>query len=168
MWGRVVKKGSGRILPVYYGEFTCKLDEKGRITVPRRIRQIMDVLGHAVWYMTRGYDRCIFLFHQEEWNNICERISQFHSMDASVLDFRRFLFSSVTQVKPDNQGRMPVPEHLRAHAELDKEAVILGVNDHLEIWDKESWRGFVQSKEADYKQMAIPVFSETGKERREE
>ncbi len=145
---------------MYYGESITKLDDKGRITVPVRVRETMNVLGHALWYMTRGFDGCIFLFHQEEWNKIRKQASQYSSMDAKALDFRRLFFSSVCDVRPDAQGRMPVPQHLREHAGLDKEAVLIGVDDHLELWSKDGWRAFVQNKEAEYKQMAGALFSQ--------
>jgi len=144
---------------VYYGESVTKLDDKGRITVPRRIRETMDVHGHAIWYMTRGFDHCIFLFHRDEWNKIRWQAGKFPSMNAEVLDFRRLFFSSVAEVKPDKQGRMAVPPHLREHAGLEKEGVLIGVEDHLELWNKEGWRAFVAEKDAEYKETAAPVFS---------
>ena len=144
---------------MYYGEHVTKLDDKGRITVPRRMRETMDVLGHAIWYMTRGFDRCIFLFPRESWAAIRKQVGKFSSMDAKVLDFRRLLFSSVAEAKPDGQGRLMVQPHLREHAGLDREAVVIGVDDHLEIWSKEAWEAFVERNQAEYKEMAGPVFS---------
>lgn len=144
---------------MYYGEYSLNIDEKGRITVPRRTRETMEVLGHIVWYLTRGFDRSIFLFHRDEWNKIRQFVAKFPSMDAKVLDFRRLFFSSVAEARLDNQGRLIIPTHLREHAGLDKEAVLLGVDDHLELWSKDTWRAFVAGKEAEYKTMAIPVFS---------
>jgi transcriptional regulator MraZ len=144
---------------VYYGEARAKLDDKGRITVPRRVRETMDVLGHAVWFMARGFDHSIFLFHQEVWNTIRAQVNRHSSMDAKALDFRRLFFSSVAEVRPDAQGRMAVPPHLREHAGLDKEAVLIGVDDHLELWSEAAWRGFQEGKDTEYKEMAAPLFA---------
>lgn len=144
---------------MYFGESITRLDDKGRITVPRRIRETMDVLGHAIWYMTRGFDGCIFMFHRDEWDKIRRQVSRFSSMDAQALDFKRFFFSSVAEGKPDAQGRMAVPPHLRDYAGLDREAVVIGVDDHLEVWSKERWQSFVGAKEQDFKEMAGPVFA---------
>ena len=118
----------------------------------------MRVLGHNCWYMTRGFDRCIFLFHRDEWNKIRKQASKYSSMNAKALDFRRLLFGSVCEVSPDRQGRMPVPQHLREHAQLDKEAVLIGVDDHLELWSKDAWRAFQDKNEAEYKEMAAQLF----------
>jgi MraZ protein len=142
----------------YYGESTSRLDEKGRITVPRKMRDTMDVLGHAIWYMTRGFDQCIFLFHRDEWNRIRAQMSRRPAMNAQALDVRRLFFSGVAEVRPDNQGRMALPEHLREHAGIDREVVVIGVDQHIELWDKETWRAYTHAKMAEYKDMATDLF----------
>lgn len=149
---------------MYFGESVSKLDDKGRVTVPRRIRETMEVHGHAIWYMTRGFDRCVFLFPSDEWNKIRAQAGRYSSMDAKVLDFRRLFFSSVAEARPDAQGRLAVAPHLREHAGLDgddREAVLIGVDDHLELWNRENWRSFVERSEETYKEMAAPVFGGT-------
>jgi len=144
---------------MYFGESSTTIDEKGRITVPRRFRETMDVLGHAVWYMTRGFDHALFLFHREEWNKLRAQANRRPLMNAQALDFRRFLFSGVSEVKPDRQGRMSVPAHLREYAGIEKDAVLIGVDDHLELWSKEAWLAFQESNEARYKEMAAEIFA---------
>lgn len=152
MWER------GRIGTVYFGEYTTRLDDKGRITIPSPYRKIMDVMKHSVWYMTRGFDKSIFLFHHDEWNKIRAQVGKFSAMNAKALDFRRLLFGSVAEVKHDPQGRMAVPPHLREHAGLNGEAVLIGVDDHIELWDKNAWRAFQNSNEAEFKEMASVLF----------
>lgn len=144
---------------MYYGESITKLDDKGRITVPRRIRETMDVAGHAIWYMTRGFDHCIFLFHRDAWNQICAEARRLSPMDSRALDFRRLFFSSVAEARPDQQGRMSIATPLRDYAGIDKEAVLIGVDDHLELWNADAWRAFTERNDAEYRQMAAPVFS---------
>ena len=143
---------------MYFGEYNTVLDDKGRITVPRAFRETMSVLKHYVWYMTRGFDGSIFLFNQPEWDKIRAQAGRFGSMNARALDFRRLLFSSVAEVQPDRQGRVPVPAHLREHAGLTREAVLLGVDDHLELWSREAWRAFQEGKQAEYREMAVQLF----------
>src|SRR5690606_9613358 len=112
---------------MYYGESQTVLDDKSRITVPRRVRETMEYEGHLQWFMTRGFDEAIFMFPRPEWDKIREQAKRFASMDAQALDFRRMFFGSVAEARPDRQGRMPVPQHLREHAGLDREAVLIGV-----------------------------------------
>ncbi len=152
---KVVRKGPN----VYVGTSETVLDAKNRITVPRRVRETMDVLGHAVWFMARGFDNSISLFPQDAWNKIREQVNRYSSMDARALDFRRLFFASVTEVRPDRQGRMPVAGHLREYAGLDREAVLIGVDDHLELWSRETWRAFQTQQEPDFKAMASQLFT---------
>lgn len=147
---------------MYIGTTETVLDDKNRITVPRRVRETMDVLGHAVWYMARGFDRSIFLFPHSEWNKIREQVNRYSSMDSRALDFRRLFFASVAEVQPDRQGRMPVAPHLREYAGLDREAVLIGVDDHLELWSRETWQAFRARHEPEFKAMAAPLFAGDG------
>jgi len=149
---------------LYFGEAQSNLDEKGRITVSRKFRDTMDHLGHLIWFMTRGYDGSIFVFPKEEWDKIRTHASKYSSMDAQAIDFRRMFFGSVAEVRPDRQGRMSVPPHLREFAGLEKEAVLIGVGDHLELWSKERWREFQSGRESDYKEMASSLFVASAQE----
>ncbi len=144
---------------MYFGEAQTVLDDKGRITVSRRFRETMNVLGHTLWYMTRGFDGSIFLFPRDEWEKIRAQARTRPSMDATAIDFRRMFFGSVAEVQPDRQGRMSIPPHLRKHAGLDKEAVLIGVDDHLELWDRKAWDAFQEGNESNFKSMATELFA---------
>lgn len=146
---------------MYYGESQTAVDEKGRITVSRKFRDTMSVLGHVLWYMTRGYDGSIFLFPKEEWDKIRSQASTHSTLDAHAIDVRRMMFGSVAEVQPDRQGRLSIPSHLREYAGLDKEAALVGVGEHLELWSKDRWRAFQESKEEQYKTMASGLFAPT-------
>lgn len=147
---------------MYFGEAQTSVDDKGRITVSRRFRETMNVLGHNLWYMTRGYDGSIFLFPRQEWEKIRSEARTRSSMDAKAIDFRRMFFGSVAEVQPDGQGRLLVPQHLREYAGLDKEAVLIGVDDHLELWSKDEWRAFQDGNQSSYKNMAAELFAGVG------
>lgn len=118
----------------------------------------MDVMGHAIWFMTRGFDGSIFLFPKDQWDRIREQASNYSSMDSRAVDFRRMFFGSVSEVRPDRQGRIPVPQHLREHAGLEKEAVLIGCDDHLELWSREGWKQYQEAMEAQYKEMGRELF----------
>ena len=149
---------------MYFGEYAVKVDDKGRFTVPSRVRQVMDVAGDAVWYMTRGFDGCISLYPRDEWRRIRAQISQYSSMNAKALDFRRLFFSNMGEGRIDGQGRMAIPAHLRelGGIETDAEAILIGVDDHLEIWNRERWRAFQSGNEAAYKEIATLISTGDG------
>ncbi len=144
---------------MYYGEAITRLDDKGRITVPRDIREKMKALRHKEWFLTRGFDGCIFMFEGRTWDKLRTQASRYSTMNAKAMDFRRLLFGSLADAEIDAQGRMAVPLHLREYANLTRDVVLLGVDDHLQIWDKEAWRAFQKTKEAEFKEMAAPFFA---------
>ena len=156
MWRKVSHLGNA---VMYFGEYAVKVDDKGRLTVPSRIRQVMEVEGDAVWYMTRGFDGCISVYPRDEWRRIRAQVSRYSSMNAKALDFRRLFFSSMGEAKIDGQGRMAIPAHLRDLGGIgtDEDAILIGVDDHLEIWNRERWRGFQSGNEAAYKEMATLI-----------
>ena len=145
---------------MYHGEYSSKLDEKGRVSVPRRFKVNMEAFGHVRWYMTRGFDRCIALYYQESWDGITSQLNAYPTMDAKALDFRRLFFGGASETQVDGQGRMTIPQYLRAYGGLDAdpEAVMIGVNDHLEIWNKSAWEEFQATNLSDIKAMASELF----------
>lgn len=143
---------------MYYGEAHTALDDKGRLTVPVHFRTIMDANDHDTWFMTRGFDGAIFLFEKETWGSLLEQGKGFPTLSPQMLDFRRLFLGSVAKVKRDGQSRLAVPAPLREYAGIEKDAVLLGVEDHLELWSGPGWRAFQQRQAEQYKAMAAELF----------
>ncbi len=143
---------------MYYGECQASIDEKGRIAVPVHFRAVMEVHDHDVWYMTRGFDKSVFLFHKDQWEKLQAQSPNTSPLDPRMLDFRRLFLGSVSKVKRDAQGRLSVAPHLRAYAGIDREAVLLGVEDHLELWSVTGWLAFQDRQAENYKAMAAELF----------
>lgn len=143
---------------MYLGEHHTVLDDKNRVTVPRKFREIMSVHGHIQWYMTKGYDGSLFLFPRQEWDRIREKSAGASVLDASVVDLKRILYGSVAEVCPDKQGRLPVPQPLREYANITREAVLVGVDEHLELWSKSNWQAYQERIQSSFKTMASEFF----------
>jgi MraZ protein len=143
---------------MYYGESSTSLDDKGRLSVPVQFRTVMDAHDHDVWYLTRGFDGAVFLFEKAAWQALPLNGRSGSPLEPRMLDFRRMFLGSVAKVKRDRQGRLTIPAHLREYAGIDREAVLLGVEDHLEVWSKENWRGFQARQAEQYKAMAAELF----------
>ena len=146
---------------MYYGEAHTALDDKGRLSIPVQFRKIMDVHDHDLWYLTRGFDGAIFLFHRDRWNGLLEQSQGFAPLDPDMLDFRRLFLGSVAKAKLDRQWRLVVPAPLRAYAGIEREGVLLGVEDHLELWSRTGWEEFQRAQAARYKEMAGLLFGST-------
>ena len=120
---------------MFSGEFEHTMDEKGRVFLPARYR---DSLGEAV-ILWRGMDGQINAYPLETWQQIAERMGQQNQALRSVRDLNRILFAA-SECQIDKQGRILVPPALRKHAGLETNLVILGMQDHLEIWSQERWQ----------------------------
>lgn len=143
---------------MYCGEIYTVLDDKNRISIPSRFRKTMEDQKHTEFYMCRGFDGCLFIFPRQEWEKIRRQTREHPALNAGAVDLRRMLFGSVQEVTPDNQGRIPVPEHLRNYACLDKEAALVGADDHIELWNRAGWREYQRRQEAQFREMVSDFF----------
>jgi MraZ protein len=126
------KKGDFSFLELLTGEFENTLDEKGRISLPARLRQKLP--GKAL-VLTKGYNNCVWVLPPEQWNSMAEKF-----LDASLTfekaDFLHHQFiTSMQEVEVDRAGRIAVPLSLRKHAKLSRDCIILGTGKKMEIWD---------------------------------
>jgi transcriptional regulator MraZ len=115
---------------VFLGEYTHTLDDKGRLTLPARWRE---ELNDGV-VITRGLDPCLLIFPTAKFENIARKMDQlgFNKSDARALS--RYLFAKAIDETPDKQGRVNVPAALREFARIDGDAIIVGVNNWIEVW----------------------------------
>ena len=120
---------------MFLGEFSHNFDEKGRLTIPAKFRD--ELAGGLV--ITRGIDRCLFVFPSLVWNGLAERIAKLPITEHNARNFVRLMFSSAADFIPDRQGRVLVPQGLREYAGLDSEAVVIGLYNRLEIWEPTQW-----------------------------
>jgi MraZ protein len=120
---------------MFLGEYTHAIDDKGRLTVPAKFRGEL-AKGLVV---TRGFDTNLMVFTLEGWNELAQKIADKPLSDPSTRAFRRRVFSGAVDLTPDRQGRILLPANLREFAELDGEAVIIGMYSYLEIWGVDSW-----------------------------
>lgn len=138
------------------GEYHHNLDEKGRLIIPAKIR---DELGDN-FILTRGLDNCLSVYPKEEWNHIISKYKELpNTKDAR--NFMRFLLSGATECNFDKQGRINLPEPLMKYASLEHECVVIGVNDHVEIWSSDNWESFVDGNEFAFSDIAEHLFSQT-------
>jgi len=132
------------------GEYRNTLDEKGRIMFPVKLRSS---LTGSTLILTRGIDRCLWLFSPEQWqvlsDKVMESASLFQSQSRSVL---RRLVAPAQEVEIDKAGRVSIPQSLREYAGLEKECVILGINKYFEVWDSQEYETYLGESEADFRE----------------
>ncbi len=123
------------------GEYAYAIDAKGRLFLPARLRE---ELGDSV-VLSKAVDPCVNVYSAEAFGAFANRLTALPEIE--MRDVRRFVFGSASQTSPDSQGRVLLLPALREWAHLKKEVLILGVGDHLEIWDKETYEQTVASRD---------------------
>ncbi len=136
------------------GEYHHNIDEKGRIIIPSKFRY---ELGEK-FIVTRGLDGCLFVYPMEEWNNIVDKLKTLPFTKKDARAFLRFFLSGATECAFDRQGRISIAAPLASYAEIEKECVIIGVNDRLEIWSKNNWEKFFSQNEENLSDIAEDLF----------
>ena len=127
------------------GEYEHSLDTKGRLIMPAKLRIDMG----DKFIVTKGLDGCLFAFSQNEWLNFESKLKSLPLSDRNARNFVRFFLSGATECEIDKQGRFLLPNNLREYANLEKEAVIIGVGTRLEIWNKSIWEKCDENISAD-------------------
>lgn len=116
------------------GEYSCAMDEKGRLNFPVKLREEMG----EDFIITRWLDDCLIAFPKGEWDRISALLAEKSVVQSRKI--QRFLYSGAGEAKPDKQGRVLVPPALRKYAKLDHEVVVIGVGRYAEIWDADAWQ----------------------------
>ncbi len=128
---------------MFLGQHLHSLDAKGRLILPARFREQL-----ASACVTSQIDGCLAVWPGEEFQAIAQRMREKFDGDVVDRDTARVFFSGAEMASPDSQGRIAIPAHLRTFARLDKDVVVTGAFDHLEIWDVATWEVHKQAGEA--------------------
>ena len=132
------------------GEYKHNLDTKGRIIVPSKFRELLD----EQFVITRGLDRCLFAYTEDDWSRIEEKLKTLPLTKKDARKFTRLFFSGATNVEIDKQGRINIPQNLREYAGLSKDCTVIGVSSRIEIWDSSSWEDFYTESEDNFEDIA--------------
>ncbi|MEK7590373.1 MAG: division/cell wall cluster transcriptional repressor MraZ, partial [Patescibacteria group bacterium] len=128
---------------MFIGEYKHNIDEKGRIAVPAKFRK---QLKGAI--ITRGLDRCLFVFNKIEWQELAKKLIALPLAQANSRAFVRLMLAGAMEAPLDGQGRILVPEYLKQYAALKKQAVVTGLYNRIEIWDEIEWQKYKSKTEA--------------------
>lgn len=130
---------------MFMSEYNHTIDPKGRLIIPSKFRE---VLGEE-FIVTKGLDGCLFVYDNNEWANFEEKLKALPLTNKDSRKFVRFFLAGAANVELDKQGRILVPGVLREFAGLDKDVVLAGVGNHIEIWSKEKWEDASQYDDMD-------------------
>jgi transcriptional regulator MraZ len=141
------------------GTYPRTLDEKNRLTLPKRVRELL--AEPATLFITPGPDQSLWLYLEAELERLAARLDQSPATDAEARTFRRLYFAQMEQADLDQSGRLVIPERLATFAGLQKEVILIGVRDHLELWDATRWQNYVGQNAARFDTVAEKAFTKT-------
>ena len=137
------------------GEFHHNIDDKGRLIIPSKFRY---ELGEK-FVVTRGLENCLFVYSLDEWSKIVHKLKTLPFTNKDARNFTRFFLSGAVECEFDRQGRINITSPLVSYADITKECVIIGANDRLEIWSKESWEEFINTNYDKIEDIAENLFN---------
>ena len=135
---------------MFMGEHLHTIDDKGRLTIPAKFRE---ELGEQ-FMVTKGLDSCLFVFPQPEWFRFEEKLKALPISRPQAREFVRFFYAGAAECDIDKQGRILLPAPLKQHARLDRDAVVVGVMNRVEIWSQTLWESYSIEAEKNYGEAA--------------
>ncbi len=140
------------------GIYHRSLDEKRRVAIPKKLRDALDATNKQGLYIAPGTDGSLAVYAAKALENLAERLAAASPTHADVRAFSRLFYAQCEQVEVDRQGRMRIPQRLAELAGLGKEAVLIGVQDHVELWDQRRWETYFAQRSPQYDELAEKAF----------
>jgi MraZ protein len=139
---------------MFYGEYLHSIDRKGRLILPAKFREVAKSHFIEKFYITRGLDKCLFMFPEEEWRTQESKLKAVPFTKQQSRTFNRLYFSGASEIAFDNQGRILIPQYLKDFAEIKKDVVIVGVSNRVEIWARNKWEEFYGNSRQSFEEIA--------------
>ena len=144
-------------MPDFLGQYSYSLDEKGRVSIPAKFRRELAPDTKETFVVTIGHDKCLFVYPIERWEEKASILRDQPMSDERSRKWVRMFASNATYAACDKQGRIMIPPNLMQWARLDREVVINGMLDHIEIWDPEMFAAYSADREDEFEKLAEDV-----------
>lgn len=139
---------------MFYGEYEHTLDRKGRLIIPAKFREVFKENYIEKFYVTRGLDKCLFVFTEEEWKLQEQKFKALSFTKSEARRFNRLYFSGACELTCDKQGRILLPSYLKGFAGIQREVMVVGISNRIEIWSKDGWKKFYEGSRESFEEIA--------------
>jgi MraZ protein len=143
----------------FKGQAEYSVDSKGRMAIPAKMRSVLNPEAKSTFTVTRGFEKCIFLYPLDRWMEMEEEIGSLSNYDREARAFTRRIMMWAEEVTLDGQGRIRLPEALMEFASISDKSLVLGAYDRIEIWNPESFEQYLNEETDDYETLAERVMS---------
>jgi len=144
---------------MFYGEYTHSIDRKGRLILPARFREVSKENNVEKFFVTRGLDKCVFMFSEYEWSVQEQKFKNMPFTRQESRNFNRLFFSGAVEAIPDRQGRFIIPKYLKDFAGIKQETIVIGVANRIEIWDPAVWKEYFSNSSRAFEKTAENIIN---------
>ena len=144
----------------FTSEYECKLDAKGRLVLPAKIKASLPESSAAELVVRRGFEPCLVVYPYLEYKKIYSRIASLNEFNEEFRKLQRNFFRGNTEVELDNNGRFLIPKSMLRYANLDKDVIVVGLGNRIEIWNPETYEDYLIQDQSEFSKLAEKYLTE--------
>ena len=137
---------------MFFGHYEHSLDEKGRLLLPRKIKE--ELKDNSSLYVLKGFEGCLSVYSEAEFLKLCEECEKISFNKKNSRDYLRAVLSSVVELNIDKVNRIQLPKDVLTRFRINRNVIIIGVGDHFEIWDNESYQRYEEEVNSHFEEIA--------------
>ncbi len=141
----------------FKGSYSYTVDSKGRINIPAKLRKYVSLDANDTFVVTRGFEKCLFVYPLDEWSAIEESIRDLSPSNSQHRFITRTLLQYATESQLDGQSRITIPKELLQFAGIEDQVLILGVLERIEVWNPKDYEEYMKSQTDSYENVAQAV-----------
>jgi len=141
----------------FKGSYMYSVDDKGRVSLPSKLRKYVSTDANDTFIVTRGFEKCLFLYPIDEWNKLESNLRKLSSNDPQHRQFIRATLEFAQESQLDSQARISIPPELREYASIQNEVRIIGTLDKIELWNPKTYEEYKISQPESYESIAAKV-----------
>jgi len=138
----------------FSSEYECKLDTKGRLVLPSKVKAALPEEDGNKIVLKRGFEACLTVYPQSEWEKIFDKVTSLNEFTERDRKFQRLFMRGLTEIELDKTGRFLIPKSLQKYARLDKDVLIVGLGERLEIWNPEEYDDYLAGESDEVSNLA--------------
>ncbi|QCK14551.1 division/cell wall cluster transcriptional repressor MraZ [Mangrovivirga cuniculi] len=138
----------------FTSEYEIKLDAKGRLTLPSKLKSGLPESNGGELVLRRGFEQCLILYPMTEWKKIYQKIAGLNEFNEEHRKLQRNFFRGNSVVELDSSGRILIPKPMMSFAELDREAVLVGVGNKIELWNPDIYNNYLIDDQKEFSALA--------------
>lgn len=141
-------------MSLFTGEFECKIDAKGRLTLPSKMKSKLPEVSGNQLVLSLGLDPCVVIYPYVEYRKIYSRIASMNEFNEEYRSMQRDFFRRLEEIELDSAGRILIPKRMLKHAKLEKEAILVGTGNRMELWDANLYDEYIMKNDDEFSKLA--------------